>query len=350
VAGDQVNHPSEDLVLYYPEGHQRHYEFGHPERPERVEAIKKALTTAGWWGKYPKIKPAELPEDLLQTVHTPEYLEVLRSACRLGSHLDADTYTTTASWELALDAAGGAMAVVDHVWSQRARRGFALTRPPGHHATRARGMGFCLLNNVALAAAYLIQEKSASRLAIVDLDLHHGNGTQDIFYSRDDVFYISTHQSPLYPGTGGIMETGVGAGKGHTANFPMPPGSGDQAFKTILEEVVIKLLDRYQAEMLLVSYGFDPHWRDPLGHLKLSAAAYGQLISRLAAWADEHCQGRIALFLEGGYDLEAAAACSLAVTGALLAETVEDPLGPAPGEEGSSWQSLLEQAKNIWDL
>jgi acetoin utilization deacetylase AcuC-like enzyme len=211
-------------------------------------------------------------------------------------------------------------------------------------------MGFCLLNNIALAAEYLIQEHGAQRLAIVDLDLHHGNGTQEIFWLRPDVFYLSTHQMPLYPGTGWLDEVGSGPGEGFTANFPLPPGSGDEAFSTVLDELVLPLLSRFAPEMVLISVGFDPHWREPLGHLQLSAGVYGHLMARLAAWADRACEGKIALVLEGGYDLDASAACAQAIVSALLGRTYVDVLGPSPRPEGNSWQANLQRALKIWDL
>jgi acetoin utilization deacetylase AcuC-like enzyme len=216
-------------------------------------------------------------------------------------------------------------------------------------------MGFCLLNNVALAAQDLLylDDKaytSAGRLAIIDLDLHHGNGTQDIFWRRQDVFYVSMHQYPHYPGSGRVDEIGSGPGEGYTANFPLPPLSGDQAFSTILDDAIIPLLDRYHPQMLLVSFGFDPHWRDPLGHLLLSAGVYGQLIGRLVSWAENHCEGRIALFLEGGYDLNAGAACAQAVASALLDQHWEDPIGPAPDSETNAWQATLQRAAQIWQI
>ncbi len=339
-----------DLALYYPEGHQAHFELGHPERPERVETIRQALHAVGWWDAYPHLAPLELSKALLASVHDEIYLQRLLELSRRGQHLDMDTYTTPASWDLALKAAGGAVSVASATWQGQARRGFALTRPPGHHATPSHGMGFCLLNNIALAAEYLVQEFSAQRLAIIDLDLHHGNGTQGIFWERADVLYISTHQSPLYPGSGALEDTGAGAGAGITANFPLPPGSGDTAFNEFMDGLILPLMDRHQPQMLLVSYGFDPHWRDPLGHLQLSAAGYGGLIASLVGWADENCGGRIALFLEGGYDLEAAAACSLSVTAALLGQVWQDSIGMSPQMEGRSWQSVYRRARQVWAL
>jgi len=261
-----------------------------------------------------------------------------------------DTYTTKASWDLAIRAAGGAIAVSRAIWQNEAKRGFALSRPPGHHATANQAMGFCLLNNIALAAESLIQGAGAQRIAIIDLDQHHGNGTQDIFWEREDVFYFSTHQYPHYPGTGLVNEIGVGAGQGKTVNFPLPAGSGDHAFQAIMDEAIIPILDRYMPEMILVSYGFDTHWRDPLGNLLLSAQGYYKLIASLTAWADKHCHGRIALILEGGYDLIAAKACAQGVTAALLGEYWVDPLGDSGYTETDDWRDMLDQTLRLWDL
>ena len=340
----------DDLVYFYPEGHAVHYEAGHPERPERVEVIRIALQQLGWWDEYPHVSPLTLPDRVLHTVHSPAYLNLLEISCRRGGHLDADTYLTPASWRLALAAAGGAAAVAQAVWRGEARHGFALTRPPGHHALRGQGMGFCLLNNVALAAELLIQTENAKRLAVVDLDLHHGNGTQDIFWRRGDVFYISTHQSPLYPGSGALEEMGEGDGKGCTANFPLPPGAGDSAFVTLMDELILPLLERYDPEMILVSYGFDAHWSDPLGHLLLSVDGYRNMISRLVDFADEHCEGRLGIFLEGGYNLDAAAACSSSIVAALLGRSFADPMGMSPYQEGRLWRGVVDRSHQLWGI
>lgn len=345
----------ENLVFFYPQGHEAHSSLGHPERPERITALRQALQSAGWWDVYPRLDPLDLTEEFIAQVHSRLYLEHLQLACRRAASLDADTYTTPASWQLALNAAGGAAATALAVWQGAARRSLALTRPPGHHATSQRGMGFCLLNNIALAAHFLLTlsaeiAKPAKRLAIVDLDLHHGNGTQEIFWRRNDVFFISTHQSPLYPGSGELNEIGEGDGRGYTANVPLPPFTGDQGFGAVMETFILPLLDRYAPQMILVSFGFDSHWRDPLGNLSLSAGKYGELIRRLVEWADANCEGKIALFLEGGYDLEAGKACIQAATAALLGEEWRDPIGPAPQAETQSWRSVLRAAQRIWDL
>ncbi len=339
-----------ELVYFYPEGHEAHFERGHPERPERVETMRRALDEAGLWEPYLKLPPADVTPNVLESIHEPSYLKVLQRACARGQRLDMDTYTTTESWDLALNAAGGAVAASRAVWRGAAQRGFALTRPPGHHATTGQGMGFCLLNNIALAAEDLLQNAGAQRIAIIDLDQHHGNGTQDIFYARGDVFYFSTHQSPHYPGTGRVDEIGIGDGEGMTANFPLPAYSGDTAFISVMDALILPLLDRYAPQMILVSYGFDPHWRDPLGSLLLTTGGYKALIARLCTWADANCQGRIALILEGGYDLDAAAACAQAVVSALLSQGCGDPLDMPPQPETESWKSMLGQSMSLWGL
>jgi acetoin utilization deacetylase AcuC-like enzyme len=351
----KIGRVMDQLVYFYPVGHSAHFELGHPERPERVEALRQALEGAGWWQGFPHIAPLKLPPDLLSSVHTQEYLTLLQFACQRGSHLDFDTYTTTTSWQLALNSAGGAAAVAEAVWRGAAQRGLALCRPPGHHAMSDRGMGFCLLNNIALAAEYLLclpvsVAPKAVRLAIVDLDLHHGNGTQQIFWEREDVLYISTHQSPLFPGSGRLEERGSGAGSGLTANFPLPPLTGDRGFGIVMAELILPLLDRYAPQMVLVSFGFDPHWRDPLGNLCLTGQGFYNLIHSLVEWVDQNAGGKIALCLEGGYDLQAGHSSILAATAALLGETWTDEQDPPPYPEGAAWLSVIQAAQQIWGL
>ncbi len=338
------------LVYFYPTGHEKHSQEGHPERPARVEAIVAALENAGWWEPYPKLHPLDLPVEVLRAIHTRPHLAQIEWVSMRGGSIDSDTYLTMSTWDLALKAAGGAASVAAAVWQGQAKRGFALSRPPGHHATPGHAMGFCLLNNVALAAQYLIHEFGAKRLAIVDIDLHHGNGTQDIFYERDDVLFISTHQYPLYPFTGFLEEMGDGKGAGTTVNLPLPPMSGDHAFLCVTDEIILPLLDRFAPEMILVSAGMDAHWADPLGHLVISATAYGQVIAHLTAWADAHCEGRIALCLEGGYDLDGGSACATAAVAALLDQPFTDPVGPSPWKEKGDWRAVVEHSKGLWGL
>jgi acetoin utilization deacetylase AcuC-like enzyme len=340
----------DDLILFYPDNHQLHSSPNHPERPERIEAIRQSLEEEGIWTQYQFVQAANIPESVLHAVHTPEHTKRVQQASQKGGSIDADTYVTNSSWQLALNAAGGGLAVAEAVFSRDARRGFALCRPPGHHANPDRAMGFCLLNNIALAAEYILQNHLAKRIAIVDIDLHHGNGTQDIFYHRPEVFFCSIHQYPLYPMTGVASEMGVEKGVGTNLNIPFPPYAGDMARQAAWELVIQPLLENFQPDMLLVSAGFDAHWRDPLGHQLSTANGYGQLVTELTAFADQNCEGRLAVFLEGGYDLEAGAACALAVTQALLGMDWEDTIGPSPLPEDTFWESRLQQVIKQWNL
>ncbi len=338
------------MAIYYPERHEGHYLYAHPERPERVEVVKQGLVDWGLWENSPQLQPVQPQRGLLESVHSAEYLEILERACQRGQMLDPDTYTTIHSWELAINAAGGGIAIARQVWDRNSKTGFALTRPPGHHATINRGMGFCLINNVATAAEYLLQECSAQKLAIIDLDLHHGNGTQDIFWENPAVSYVSIHQAPFYPGTGALDETGSGEGEGTTLNLPIPWMAGDEAYMTLTKEIILPYLKTQGPEMLLISYGFDTHWRDPLGSMQTSALCINLVMKELSLWADEHCDGRIAVFLEGGYDLEAGRACGGAVGAALAGIDWQDPLGPSPNPEGSDWLETLEEARKLFNL
>ncbi len=342
--------PDKKLVIFYPDKHEGHADAGHPERPERVESIRSSLVKVVFFDRYPLLKPIEISLQLLYTIHDQKYLDQLKSASQSGGRLDTDTYLTPQSWQLALQSAGGAASVAEAVWCRESDSGLALCRPPGHHATRNQGMGFCLINNVAVAAEYLLQSAGAKKLAIIDIDVHHGNGTQEIFWRRDDVLFISIHQLPLYPMSGYLDENGAGVGEGSTVNLPLPHFSGDRARLAAFEQVVLPLLERYQPEMVLVSYGSDAHWRDPLAQQLASADNYGQLIDMLRQWCDLNCNGRLAVFLEGGYDLEAGQACTLAVTQALLGEPWQDPLGPAPRLEGDEWEAVIDQARILWGL
>ena len=336
-----------NIAYFYPSGHEKHALPGHDERPERVETIRKSLDDAGYWKPGLQVRPELLADDILRAIHTEELLDTVRRHSELELNIDADTYLTKETWRLALNAAAGTAAVARAVWKAEADCGFALSRPPGHHVTRSHPMGFCLLNNIALSAECLLNQHRAERLAIIDMDVHHGNGTQDIFYDRGDVLFISTHQSPLYPGTGSISERGLGEGEGLNVNIPLPPGSGDNAFDAVYGDFVPTVLDRYKPEMLLVSFGFDSHWKDPLANLLVSAEGYGNAVRSLTEWAAINCAGRIALVLEGGYDLQAAADCALAATAALLGDKITDSMGPSEQPENSDWKNVFDRLQQV---
>lgn len=337
------------LIYFYPEKHEAHVSPDHPERPERIEAIVEALRIAKIWDEEKLVGPAKIEADVLAAIHSDGHVRRIADASARGGAIDADTYVTPASWQLANNAAGGAIAVVDAVYHREADKGFALCRPPGHHATPDQAMGFCLLNNVALAAEHILQTTEAKRLAILDIDLHHGNGTQDIFYDRSDVFFCSIHQYPLYPMTGLVNEIGAGDGEGTNMNVPFPPYAGDLARETALSEVILPALEAFAPDMVLVSAGADAHWRDPLGHQLASANGYGGLLAKMRDFADLHCEGRLAVLLEGGYDLDGGAASCLAISQALLGETWEDSLGPSPLPEDAFWETRLQQVIDQWD-
>jgi len=245
-----------------------------------------------------------------------------------------DTYVMPQSYDIARLAAGGVIHAVDTVMRGESKNALAAIRPPGHHATISEGMGFCLLNNIAIAARHIQRTYKLQRILIVDYDVHHGNGTQDIFYDDPSVLYISTHQSPLYPGTGTTAEVGAGSGLGYTINIPMPPGVGDQGYLQVFEQIVCPAVERFEPQFILVSVGFDAHWADPLAHMKLSLSGYDRLARQLITLAELWCEGRIVFVLEGGYNLEVLSHGWVNVGFALLGDnTLSDPLGDRDGAE-----------------
>ena len=289
---------------------------GHPERPERGRVMDEAA--ARWRAADGKVlAPRAATRDELARVHDPRYLQRIADTAGRAVALDADTYTSPASHEIASLAAGAALTAVEHVMREGGSAA-ALVRPPGHHAERDRAMGFCLYNNVAAAAAHA-RTLGAERVAIVDYDVHHGNGTQHIFERDPAVMYVSTHQYPYYPGTGAVDETGEGAGAGFTVNVPLAAGSTDEDYRIVFAEVVLPAVRQFKPDLLLVSAGFDAHERDPLGGMRLTTQAFAAMTMDLQTVADECCGGRIALVTEGGYDLRALGDSIDAALGALSA-------------------------------
>ena len=318
-----------------------HADAGHPEQPARVTAIQAALAHSSLRERLTVLRSVPATLEQVTRVHTPDYVAALGRAVHGPPRViePAPTYITPESFDCALLAAGGAIQAVETALAPTAREGelsgaFALVRPPGHHAMPDGAMGFCLFNNVAIAARHA-QALGAGKVMIADIDLHHGNGTQAAFEEDPSVLFLSTHQNSLYPFASGPEEAmGLGAGKGYTLNIPLPPGSGDGAYERICEEIIVPAADRFGPNLLLVSAGFDAHWRDPLGELQLSARGYGRIVQTLRAIAMRHCGGKIALVLEGGYDLQALPACVLASLSALLGdEDLSDPIGPARSSE-----------------
>lgn len=286
----------------------------HIESPKRLLAIKEALETFGAEERWQRIeaRPAHLDE--LALVHHPSHIERVEWASkRAPAQLDADTLVSAESYRTALFAVGGVLECVDAVCEGSLRRAFAFVRPPGHHAEPDKAMGFCLFNNVALAAAYACVEHRLERVAVIDNDLHHGNGTQAIFYDDPRVLYISSHQFPFYPGTGDFDEVGEKAGKGYTLNFPLPAGTSDSTFVPIYSKIVRPVLEQYQPQLILVSAGFDAHFKDPLGGLRITQDGYASSAASLIQAAERCCGGKICFVLEGGYSYEALQECTKAV-------------------------------------
>src|SRR3954454_2563465 len=296
----------------------------HPERPERIVAIEHELEGRDWLG-WERRASAEAERDALLAVHPLDHIRFIRELSeRGGGPIDLDTSTSEGSYEAALHAAGGACEAVDAVLEGGARCAFSAHRPPGHHAEAARAMGFCLFNNVAVAARWALDRRGVSRVLIVDWDVHHGNGTNDIFHASDEVLFVSLHEYPLYPGTGPASDVGSGAGEGYTVNLPVPGGSGDGVWLSVVADVVRPVARAYAPELVLVSAGYDAHEDDPLAGCRVTDDGFAGMAALLRAIADDS-GAPLAAVLEGGYEggaLARSVARTLEVPGA------ESPLAP----------------------
>ena len=290
---------------------------GHPERPARLREVLKALETSEFGGLLRKPAP-KASHEALARAHSEEFVDsMLRAIPESGfARLDSDTIASPGTGDAALHAAGAVVLAIDMVMANEVKNAFCAVRPPGHHATQNQAMGFCLFNNVAVGALHARAVHGLRRIAVVDFDVHHGNGTQAIFESDAELFYGSTHQSPLYPGTGRIDETGVAH---NIFNVPLPPGAAGAQFRRAFETVLLPALDQFQPELLIISAGFDAHRDDPLAQLRLDESDFGWATEMLCASAERMCRGRVVSALEGGYDLEATARSASAHVRALMA-------------------------------
>jgi acetoin utilization deacetylase AcuC-like enzyme len=316
----------------------------HPERPERIGAVVRGVHAGGV--EVEEIDAPEATVEYLQVLHHPSYVERIRRLCASGGGLlDADTGVVEASWEAALRAAGAGKAAVDALRDGAGGAAVLAVRPPGHHALKEQAMGFCVFNNIALAAAHIAGE--GERVAIVDWDVHHGNGTQDLFYERDDVLYLSLHEFPFYPGSGWIDEDGNDDGSGYTVNIPFPAGTAGDMYDVAFDTMVMPILQQFRPDWILVSAGYDAHAADPLADLRLETVDYARMAHRLNSVVE---RGRVMFFLEGGYDL-AAIEGSVAATVRGIAGEYPD-LGGAESPD-RAWHMLrvaTAAAAAHWDL
>jgi acetoin utilization deacetylase AcuC-like enzyme len=296
---------------------------GHPERPERLAAIEAALAERDWLGWERREAPAASEEELL-LVHPREHVEGIRDLCRSGGGaIDVDTFAGAPSYEAALRAAGGACAMTRAVLGGEAEVGFSAGRPPGHHAETSRAMGFCLFDNVAVAAALAIAELGLERVFVLDWDVHHGNGTAEIFRRRADVLFASIHQGGIFPGTGAREDTGAGPGEGFTINLPVPAGSDEAVWLDLLEREVLPAADRFAPQLVLISAGFDAHRDDPLADCRLEASSFARMASLIRSAAAAGWGAPVGAVLEGGYDLGALADSVVATMSALAGQGAE---------------------------
>ncbi len=295
----------------------------HPERAERIVAIERELEQRGWLG-WARLESPAVARRILTAVHPGEYVAAIEdAAARGGGYLDVDTVISEGSFDAALHGAGGAVALVDLLLDGSAPTGFSAHRPPGHHATQARSMGFCLFNNVAVAATHAILDRGLERVMILDWDVHHGNGTNDIFYASKQVLFVSIHEWPLYPGTGSSRDVGNGAGEGYTVNLPVGAGSGDVLYRSLVDDVVAPLAEAFEPQLLLVSAGFDAHFEDPLASCEVTEAGFAAM-ARSVRRIGQALGAPVGCVLEGGYALEALARSVAATLEALGEEPSQD--------------------------
>jgi len=328
---------------------------GHPERPQRLTAIVSYLKQKGIYQQLALIKPFPASTDWIETIHSKKYIAHVKRICGKGSKTTLDTGDTAIcpdSYEVARMAVGGVLAAVDAVMERKVANAFCAVRPPGHHATRDRGMGFCIFNNVAIAARYVQKKYGLRKVLIVDWDVHHGNGTQNAFYEDATVLYFGTHQYPFYPGTGSADESGRGKGKGFTVNVPLPAGTGDKKFIEVFEKVLKPAALRFKPDFILISAGFDAHKDDLLGQMRVTERGFARMTAIVMEIADRTCEGRIVSVLEGGYNLKAIARSIAAHINVFRGKAVSEAL-PVPVHTLTTYsianvQKMTSRAPRIW--
>lgn len=316
----------------------------HPERPQRLDESMQLLEALKWFERddLVQLKPRAATVDELATVHEREYIQEVEAASKKAAEIEAsggrntqffatDTYVSAKTYEAALKAAGAPLTAIDALLKGEIKNAYCLVRPPGHHAVAESAMGFCIFNNVAVAARYALEKHGLERVMIIDYDVHHGNGTQEMFYNDPRVLYFSVHQAPFYPGTGASTELGEGEGLGTTINVPLPARTGFHVYDAIFRQFMVPAMDRFDPQLILVSAGFDAHWDDPIGDMYLSTAAFYQLNRIILEYAERICDGRVIMLQEGGYSISALENCVATSINQLMGgEAAIDDLGPAP--------------------
>ncbi|MBI2889162.1 MAG: histone deacetylase [Nitrospirae bacterium] len=335
-------------AVLYSDVFLQHVTRDHPERADRLRAIMFGLDESGLSERITKVLPREATEEELALVHTPEHIEAIRKTRDFEhAQLDADTQTSAGSYDAALQAAGGLCKAVDLVVSGEFESVFAMVRPPGHHAERDRAMGFCLFNNIAVAARYAIERHRMERVLIVDWDVHHGNGTQNAFYGDPRVLYMSTHQYPFYPGTGHHKEVGTKDGHGFTINVPLPGRQGDEEFRSVFDEILIPIAAEFRPALVMVSAGFDAHEDDPLGGMRVTGTGFAYMMKRLLEVSASSARGKVVLALEGGYSMRGLQESTQAVVRELLGDGEGEVPEPS-GAIGSYLDTLRAHFRTYW--
>jgi acetoin utilization deacetylase AcuC-like enzyme len=321
---------------------------GHPENSKRLQAIITELNESGLWDLTTKLITRSATIDELKLCHSEEYNNHVKNFCEdRGGYLDADTYTNEYSYKAAVIAVGGLIELVEQVIDGKLKNGFALLRPPGHHALGNRSMGFCIFGNVAIAAKAALQNSKINKVAIVDIDVHHGNGTQALVEDDPNILYVSTHQFPFYPGTGGIKEVGKGDSKGTLINVPLPALVSDDGLKEIYKEIILPKIENYKPDILLISAGYDAHWDDPLANMGLSLSGYFWISQQLNEITVKLCSSRILFVLEGGYNLKVlSAGVANSIRVLLGLNDFNDPLGKSPFTEPDI-SNLIKELRTI---
>ena len=313
----------------------KHNQPGHPENSKRLESILAGLKESNLFQMLEQIKSRSAEFEEINYCHNEDYIKYVKNFCEKGGgYLDPDTYANEYSFDAASTAVGSSIDLTKAVINGDLKNGFALLRPPGHHALANRSMGFCLFGNISIAAKAALQHPKIGKVAIVDFDVHHGNGTQALVGDDPNILFISTHQFPFYPGSGSIREIGDGIAEGTVINIPLQAGVGDEGFKTVYAKILVPALHRFNPDLIMVSAGYDAHWDDPLANLNLSLTGYDWIARELIKSAEEICSGKIIFFLEGGYNLDVLKyGVTNTIRGLMGLDTFDDPLGPSKTTE-----------------